>query len=226
MRKSTYLSVVAAVFAMVSMAQAQSTTTVSFDSGDFLLYSNAAKTTPLSAGVAAVAGDGAMLQLGYYTQATTANPFAGTFISLAGQGSANVGLGTAGNISIGDAPADTDGTPGTFALTLSFVVGNATSGNNLPAAGQLLAIQFYNGATRATSTLYNAVSNALWVFPAPANPPSTVNLSLNQNGLVYLGGAGTAFYTSQAVPEPSSIILLSVGAVGAFALLRRRMANA
>ena len=203
-------------------AKAQQTS-VSFDSGSQLLYANSTKTTPLTAGAAATIGDGAVLRLGYYSSATTSSLFAGTFVPLTGQLSAN----TAYNYtSIGDSPANGAGADGTFALILSFTVGSATTGNNLPTAGTPLAIQFYNNTTIGTATAYNAVSDTLWVWQTPGTPGPTVQISLDQTGLTWFGGASTAFYTSQptVVPEPSSLVagaLMSV--VFGWVMLRRRV---
>ena len=152
-------------------------TTISFNSGDFTLYTTAAQNVPLTGGAAAVLGDGAMLQLGYYTQGTAANPFAGTFVLMAGTGGPNT-FATYGNkLSIGDDPSNGAG-DGTFALALNFVTGTA-SGNNLPAAGQELVIRFFNNTTAANSTLFNAVNAPTWLFTAPTTPHYNANLSLN-----------------------------------------------
>ena len=219
MRKYILLSLLAVAFSPTKHIQAQAVTIVSFDSGNQFLYADATKTTLLSAGNVSTAFDGAMLQFGYYTAATSGNPFAGDFVSLAGMGSANTSFG---NISIGDNPNDAAGN-GTFALTLTF--NSTTLGSNvLPPSNQQLAIQFYNGTTLANSTAYNVVSDAAWLFPAPSTPAAALGISLDQANLVFLGGTNSAFYTSQpigSIPEPSTYVLV-LGGLGVFACLARR----
>ena len=204
-------------------------TAVSFDSGSQFLYTTAAKTTLLTAGVLTTTGDGAVLQLGYYSLATTAAPFAGTFIPLSGATSANTPYAYT---AIGDLNSNGAGN-GQFAFVqMSFMAGSATTGNNLPAAGMPLSIRFFNNTTLAGSTAFNAVSdptNAQWLWQTPEVPGPTEGLSLDQTGLVWFGGAATAFYTSQAfsVPEPSSLVIAGFVGVGTlFAALRRRQSMA
>lgn len=210
------------VVCTLSMVRAD-TTTVSFDSGSATLSDQVS--TPLSGGTA-LNGDGDVLQLGYYSSATTSNNFQGTWIPLSGQGSANTAVIPGGPVtnptnetynqtSIGDLTSNGAST-GQFAISLDFVQGNATSGNSLPAAGVPLAIRFYNGTTIANSTFYNVVSDDLWVWKTPNTPPTTVTPSLNDSGLEWLSialgqTADTAFRTT---------ISLSAGP-GAFNLGRR-----
>ena len=215
-------AVVASVaFAVLPRNANAQQTTVSFDSGSQFLYSSATETTAnlLKAGVATTTGDGDVIRLGYYSTATAGNYFSGTFIPLTGLGSAN----TAYNYtSVGDMYTNGAGN-GQFALILSFAAGSATTGNNLPAAGTPLAIQFYNGTTLTSSTFYNAVSDSAWTWQTPAIPGPTVTISLDQTGLQWLGGASSAFYTSQAttVPEPSSLLVGGL-CLGGFVILRLR----
>lgn len=210
-----------------SLAQ---TTTVYFNSGTTtgkdVLYSNKMLTTVLTAGNANTAGDGAVLRWGYYQNATTSNLFGnGTFVPLSGQGSTNTYTST----TIGDDPGAANG-GGTFAMQLNFSTATGSSiGNNLPAAGTPLAIQFFNGTTLANSTADNAVSDRLWTWVAPQTPPSVVLMSLDdyaQSPLQWLGGDSSAFYTSQpftnAVPEPSETVLLALGGLAVIVLKKRR----
>ena len=190
-------------------------TTVNFNSGAELLYSDMGLSEPLSPGAAMVSGDGDVLQLGYYSMATASNEFLGTFIPLSGPTSSDTYTTT----SIGDAPANTAGAAGTYALSLSFSPGTAT-GNNLPVAGVPLAIAFYNGTTLGTSTSYNVVSDASWVWIESAPTASQVNITLDDAGLQWFGGTSSAFYT--AVPEPSALVWFGVGATACFAIWQRR----
>jgi hypothetical protein len=212
-------------------------TTVSFDSGSQTVFNQSG--TLLSGGTI-LDGNGTVFQLGYYDGATTANNFLGNWVALSGQGSLNTAVipgGVAVNptgetynqTSIGDLNANGAGN-GTFALSLDFVVGNATSGNSLPSSITIpLALRFYNGTTIANSTFFNVVSDDLWVWKTPATPPVNVTLSLDDVGLEWLsiaqgGAAGTAFRTTipTAIPEPSTLACLLFGGAGTLALGARR----
>ena len=65
-------------------------------------------------------------------------------------------------------------------LTFSTANGSVT-GNNLPTAGTPLALRFYNGTTLSNSTAYNAVSDAIWAWNAPATPDSVVTMTFDDN---------------------------------------------
>ena len=206
-------------------AGAQALTTVNLSSGGQRLYSSATFTAAnlLTAGNTATTGDGAVLQLGYFSTATTANNFSGTFIPLSGQTSLNTAYS---NTSIGDNAASGAGA-GQFVLSLSFTTGSLTTGNSLPAAGTPLSVRFFNNTTLATSTFFNAVSNDIWLWQTPAAAPNSpiVAITLNDAGLEFLGGASSAFYTSQAVvPEPSSFAFAGLGTAGLLWMLKRRTA--
>jgi hypothetical protein len=214
------------------------TTTVSLDSGSVSVFNQAS--TPLSGGSALIDGDGAVLQLGYYDAATTANNFAGNWVPLTGQTSANIAIVPGSSpaepynaTSIGDTTAN-GGSDGTFFLSgLNFTVGDLTSGNSLPASNTIpLAIRFYNGTTIATSTFFNVVSDDLWLWKTPSTPAVNVALSLDDPNLEWLSiaqgqNANTAFHTTvtnTAIPEPSTIASLFIGASSlGLALIRRRL---
>jgi len=211
----------------ISGLHAQDSTRVSFDSGfggnPAVFNEDTSASIALSGGTAAD-GNGFVLQLGYYDGATTGNNFLGNFVVLAGQGSANTATVpgatiTYNQISIGDLNGNGAGN-GTFALTLDFVVGSATSGNNLPAAGRPLSIRFFNGTSFGSASFFNAVSNDSWLWVAPATPQSVVAISLDDPGLeflsIFLGqGAQSAFHTTVPIPEPSTYALVIVGVLGA-----------
>lgn len=222
---------IAAFICVVGLSAARGDiTTVSFDSGSHTLLNNLS--TVLSGGTSAD-GNGDVLQLGYFTGAN----FTGTFVPLSGQGSLNTavipGSNPAGETynqtSIGDLNVNGAG-DGQYALSLDFTLGSSTSGNNLPASGTQLAIRFYNNTTIGSSTFFNTVTDPLWLWQTPAVPPSTVNMSLDDAGLLWQSivaqgqDATTAFHTSiaTAVPEPSSAILLALGAAMAPVALRLR----
>jgi hypothetical protein len=212
-------------------------TSVNFDSGDFqILNQNTGASIALTGGTTND-GDGAVLQLGYFTGATAANNFAGTWVALSGEGSLNTAI-VPGSVppegynktSIGDRNAFFAG-DGTFALSLTFTAGDAASGNSLPPAGTILSIRFYNATTIASSSFYNIVSNDTWVWQAPVPQGVNIPISLNDPGLEWLsiaqgGAANTAFHTTipTAIPEPSTLACLLFGGAGTLALgkIRRR----
>jgi hypothetical protein len=176
-------------------------TTVNFDSGGFTLK-NFDNVTLLTGGTAAD-GNGAVLQLGYFTGI----PFTSTWVPLTGSGGANSAFSTT---SIGDTTANGAG-DGSFAMNLSFTLGSATSGVSLPANLTQLAIRFFNNTTIAGSTFYNTVTDATWLWKTPATPPASVDISLADAGLIWEGGVNSAFHTTIAIPEPSVLALVGLG---------------
>ena len=213
------------IISSLQIAGAQDQTTVSFDSGAQTVFDQG--TNPLTGGTSAD-GNGAVLQLGYFSSASDNNNFTGTWIPLSGQTSLNTAYN---NTSIGDRNSAGAG-DGTFALSLVFVVGDPNTGFSFPAAGTPLSLRFYNGTSIATSTFYNTVSNNIWDWkaPQPSNIPNTVAISLDQTAgllwesIVVNGQSGaSAFHTTIAVPEPSTVSLICFGLAAApFAYLRRR----
>lgn len=211
----------------VSVSAFADTTAVGFDSGSVFVYDqNTAAQNKLSGGTTAD-HDGFVLQLGYYSGATTTNNFAGTWIPLTGEGSANTAYN---NTTIGDLNAEGGENGAFFIPGLNFTAGSGTTGNNLPAAGTPLSIRFYNAATIATSSFYNVVSDDAWTWKAPATPTSSVPMSLDDAGLEWLSislgqAANTAFHTTvptAAVPEPSTVALLIGGGLVGLVARRRR----
>ena len=157
------------------------------------------------------ADDGAILQLGYYTLATTSDPFAGSWVPLTGAGSGNSFYSTVGDKALPD---------GRFNIGLNFF----TSTANTPAAGTPLSLRFYDSTSLAAATYFNAVSNTTgtWNWVAPSNLNPTINISLSDPGVVLQDGPTSAFRTTIAVPEPASAIVLAL-ATGALAFRRRRV---
>lgn len=229
--------IVVCLAAASQLALAQNIEQVNMDSGSFQVMDQG--NTPLSAG-AAGDGNGFVLQLGYYSGATSGSSnFTGTWTPLTGQGSGNtdIVIGSApaetyNQTSFGDRNADTGNTAGTFSLQLFF--GNPLSSANLPPTGTILSIRFYNAATLGAATFYNAVSNDSWVWQTPAAVPAqpVIVISLDQasiewESIVKFGQAGsTAFHTTiSAIPEPSTVASLLVGAgLLAGVIARRRKA--
>jgi hypothetical protein len=200
-------------------------TTVSFDSGDHMIFDNAALhggSDVLLSGGTSSDGDGTVLQLGYYSGATAGNNFTGTWTPLTGQGSLSTATISGSSpteqynkTSIGDITAKFAG-DGTFAMSLNFFAGSPTSGQSLPTGGSTppLAIRFYNGTTIETSTFYNVVSDDSWLWITPTNASPSIPISLNDPGLKWLSvvqgqDANTAFHTTiplSQVPEPATIL--------------------
>lgn len=155
--------------------------------------------TLLTAGTSA-AGDGAIIQLGYYTGATQASPFIGTWVPLTGPG-------TMLTTTIGDlGQAD-----GKFNLGHHF----QSDSPNVPAIGTPLAIRFYDGTSLETANYFNCVSNTggywNWTLGTP-EPTLTVSFKTPPEALVWQDGAASAFRTTIPIPEPSAWLLLSAAA--------------
>jgi hypothetical protein len=207
-------------------------TSVNMDSGGLQVFNQS--TTLLSGGAAGVDGDGFVLQLGFYQGATAANNFGnGIFVPITGEGSGNTSIipGSSPNVQfqgmrIGDVFAN-GGTNGEF-----WISGLNFSGAAIPAGltiGTPLSVRFFNATTIGAATFYNAVSDDLWLWSAPAIPTAVVNVSLADPNLdwysIFLGGAaGTAFHTTvpSAIPEPSTLACLLLGGAGTLALGARR----
>jgi len=205
--------------------------TIYNDNSTLLLNSSG---TALSAGTTAN-GDGALIQLGYYTGATTSNYFSGTWVPLTGYGS--TGLTTVGDSSSGVGLA-----AGRIAFTFYFSISSnlvtvynpdagdagtyttnssVTISTGTPAAGQLLAIRFYSSNSGGS---YNAMSSSGWLWQTPS---VTTNYSLDigntntNSALVWQDSANPFKTTISPVPEPASIGLMVAG-LGLVGLRRRR----
>lgn len=157
---------------------------------------------PLSAGSSAT-GDGTLVQLGYYSSATQATPFSGTWVTLA-------------TTSMGDDSVDISGK---FATTSTFIGGAFAA----PEVGTPLAIRFFDGVSLGTSSYFNVASNISggWNFVAPADLAPSINMVIDKtSGIVFQSGEVGAFQTRLAIPEPSSALL--IGVATSTLLLRRR----
>ncbi len=156
------------------------------------------------------ADDGAILQLGYYTMATTLNPFAGAWVPLTGEGSGNSFYSTVGDKAMLD---------GRFAIGLSFFDTNV----NIPNGGTPLAIRFYNSTSISSSTYFNTVSNTTgaWNWITPVDPRPSMTISLSNPGIVWEEGSASAFRTTIPIPEPSSSALLALLGLVTLAVRRR-----
>jgi hypothetical protein len=151
----------------------------------------------LSAGSSA-AGNGTLLEFGYYSLATEAAPFGGSWTALTGPNSASLVVTTIGDILVPN---------GTFAFdfTLDYSL------TALPQDGTPLAVRFYDSTTRNSSTFFNAVSmtTGQWNWNSTG---SQIAIGVgNVPGIVWQDGAASAFRTTIAVPEPSGFILIGCG---------------
>ena len=221
-------------------------TQVAFDSGGVVFMKNLNGVTQLTGGSAAD-GNGAVIQLGYFSAATTGTSlgnFLGVWTPLTGEGSANTGGSIAGSSPAGETFNKTsmgdvgNAGDGDFGITVQFSDAVAGTFNNLPQSTLIpLSIRFYNGVTLASSTFYNTVSNDSWLWKTPAttNPlPPTINMSLGTSAAfkwesvnILAQSASTRGTTSIpviAAPEPTSAALLIVGLVS-LASRRRRVAK-
>lgn len=142
--------------------------------------------SPLSAGTAAN-GDGALLQLGYYSDATISDPFAGSWITLAVS-------------SIGDAGVNL---PGMFSSSTLLTDGNFSA----PAAGTPLAVRFFDNTSVANSSFFNAVSSTdgSWNWIQPTEQGPILNLTITKGTSVFLSGVLGDFQTTIPIPEPASV---------------------
>jgi hypothetical protein len=172
--------------------------TIDLDSGSYTL-DNTDKTTPL------LIGD--VVQFGYFTQATSSHPFAGTFVPLTSAGA------TAPLTVIGQETLEGAG-PGTFAysdLNLSM------DPNALPSNGQIMAFMIYNSATTTTATAFGAFADTMtpWSYSASDMFPIPQAFSLDdtgtwENNVVGYTGISLAGGTA-AVPEPSTSTMFVAG---------------
>lgn len=228
MNLSSKLLTFVGAFTLTATGYSAAITTVVFDSGDKQLTALTGN-APLTAGSAAVEGDGAVIQLGYFSGATSQNLFLGTWIPLTGEGSANTAFN---RTSVGDSLASGAG-DGQFGFSLSFNDALSNTSQNLPAPGTPLAIRFYDGRTLALSTRFETISSsaANWQWKAPGTPATLIGFSLGETGSSGLRLQSTNAAPSPdgvvrtatpvaAVPEPSSLMLLSIGAL--VSLRRRR----
>lgn len=188
-------------------ADAAATTQITLAANNVVFKNNGG--VALSSGTAAD-GDGTILQLGYYTAATIADPFAGNWVPMTGPG-------TSFQTTMGDSGNNPNGV---FKLSLLFTAGSL--GFTAPPDGTPLALRFYDSNSIATSTYFNAVSDTTGVFnwASPAEPKSTADLLFLTSGVVWQDGPSSSFRTTIAVPEPSCLLLGSLG-LGALAVRRR-----
>ena len=140
-------------------------------SNDFFTLLTDSEGTPLSSGWLGP-GDGALLQLGYFDQATEANPFSGNWIVLT--------FGTIG--------AKGDRGDGRFVLSRSSE--NFLPDVPLPAVGTPLAIRFYDAPIGRTARFFNTVSNEQGRWNWRDAFDGTIRMTLRDPGAVWEGDGG------------------------------------
>ncbi len=143
---------------------------------------------------------GDLIQLGYYTSATTGSPFAGTWVPLR-----DGRIGGKSVVVLG---------PGRFSYE------SPLDGTEL-LGGTPLAIRFYDAPVMDEAALFNAVSDSTGAWNAINSPTTllTMTLSLADATLIWQDGGSSAFRTTIPIPQPAGGALL---AVGSFALCWRR----
>ncbi len=151
------------------------------------IYGNDGSTLLSGADNGGATGTGFAVELGYYSQATAANPFAGTWVPVFGKGDANPLFATA-SLGDGRTTAD-DGTDIRFSLTGVIDSAVPATLTSLPPAGQIMAIRYYNAAQPANATYYGTASNPAWQWVAPSDvPPLPLSFNASQSGTVFQGG--------------------------------------
>jgi hypothetical protein len=178
-------------------------------------------TTPLAGNAAVNGGTGFVLQLGYYTNATVSNPFAGTWVPVFGPGNAdsNSLFSTAG---MGEGPGvSTTGTDDSFIFNGTVIDSTPSTENGIPAAGTIMSIRYYNATSVAAATYFGAISDvdtaasAAWLWISPSNPAPFQGMSFNfsNTGVEYEAPGGTV---SGVVTMPETNIPVSVPEPAAF----------
>jgi hypothetical protein len=223
-----YLTGALSLVLLTAASQAAALVTFNIDSGGRSLRD--ALNSPLTAGNPGTNGDGAVVQIGYFQTATTANNFGnGVFVALTGEGSL---FGV--NTTIGDTASNLPANGEIFTDPLNLFAGQNGGVNDglFPTAGTPLSLRIFNGTTIAGSSFFMALSNDLWLWNTPAEAPSqpVINIFLDSAGLISqnpanvgVGTPGTNIQTLTPTPEPGTIGLLALG-LTALASRRRRAA--
>ena len=240
MTKTSILSL-AIAWSLSSSALFAAALVVNMDSGGFLLKNSTG--AALTAGANLTNFDGAIIQLGYFTSATSNNNnFSGAFVPLSGQGSVNFVSNTTYDTTVGDDFNQGFGPPfNQFQIKL---IVDTTVQTGLPAVGTILSIRIYDETSVPSVTAkFMTISNNAWKWITPTtllDPNSKIDMSFGDAGLRAENRAGAGGLVSTAngdaantadlrttigaVPEPASATLLVVGLVS-LASRRRRVAK-
>lgn len=169
---------------------------------------------PLYPGLEFEEHDGAVLEVGYFSLATTENPFAGVWVTMAGPSIPSAIYATIGDKAYG--------LPGHFNRSAGF--GETPAGPfAFPVVGTPMSIRFFNSPASVRPSHFNAVSSISWIWTGQADPFTQLDMDLTASPLLWLGGADSAFRTTLPVPEISTWALLASGS--APLLMRRRMSR-
>ncbi len=132
--------------------------------------------------------NGDIIQIGYYTMATTSNPFVGEWTPLI---SRTIGGKLEGSTEPGRYSYLADLSPAEILL------------------GVPLALRFYDSPKLSSSKFYNAISDVTgaWNMINSPDGPVTMTLSLSDSTLIWQDGSASSFRTTIPVPEPSGLLL-------------------
>lgn len=194
----------------------------------------------LSGGNVNVNRDGTQVLLGYFSDATQSAPFGsgstdrvGTFIALTGPGTPAWGAaGSINNFTIGDDVINSTNNGELFKE--AFAINTGVADSLLPSAGTPLILRFFNSSKQQVLDLANV--NGAWNWKLPSTPPATLNINLDDPGLVSRGIGSTnsaSFAVSPsttnlqtlnpaAIPEPNTCLLALGGLVTLFGRRRKR----
>jgi len=152
-------------------------------------------TTRLTAGTSAN-GDGAIVELGYFTGSVSSAGFSGAWIPLSGPASANAGIAST---SIGDTDSFTAGAYGFFTAQIDFDAESVdfSSFQDTPPVGARLAVAIYDATTFQAATSFTVATNDAWQWKPLSLLPDVVSINLNAPGTVWLGGEENARRTSE-----------------------------
>lgn len=143
--------------------------------------------TPLRTATGEPLPCGAVVELGYFDEATIHRLFAGRWVPLIGLDAPRA------NRSISPIFAGNHGeSPGMFSWCRTFFTGI----DALAPVGRPLALRVYDHPNSADALFYNTVSHAAWWFREPRSPsPAFVFMSLTESNLRWESGPAGAFRT-------------------------------
>lgn len=191
---------------LTGLATGQGAVSVFWESNPARLLTSAG--TPLSNGVLGVAGDGMLVEAGYYSSSSAITPFGGEWIGLA---TCSIGDFVTYSSS-GGASYRPEMGAGFFSLAL-------ITDRTIP-TGILLAFRFYDTQVSSEASHFNAVSSANWRWTGDVSGKASLD---DTSEKIWLGGHTSAFKTTIAVPESSGMMLALAGCL--LILSRRRIAR-